>query len=133
MDSPEKTVLIAPCGMNCSICIAYLRAKNTCTGCRGSDKGKPKGRLQCKIKHCEKLNSGFCFTCEDYPCKKLQHIDTRYRTTYNMSMIENLENIKKIGLHNFVLSEKERWRCATCNGTICVHKGYCLVCGAGKK
>ncbi len=26
---------IAPCGMNCATCLAYLRDKNTCCGCRG--------------------------------------------------------------------------------------------------
>ncbi len=29
--------LIAPCGMNCGICLAYLRTKNVCPGCRVND------------------------------------------------------------------------------------------------
>lgn len=32
--------LIAPCGMNCGTCIAYLRDKNKCPGCRITSSGK---------------------------------------------------------------------------------------------
>lgn len=46
-----------------------------------------------------------------------------------MSMIENLENIRKFGLVGFLESERERWTCSGCGGTICVHRGYCYTCG----
>jgi hypothetical protein len=123
-----KSELIAPCGMNCGICMAYLREKNRCPGCRASDKGKPITRTRCKIKTCKKLKSGFCYNCEDFPCDRLSHLDKRYRTKYYMSMIENLESIRQIGLHKFVANEKIRWTCPKCGGTICVHKGYCSSC-----
>ena len=29
-----KTRLIAPCGMNCAVCLGYLREKNKCPGCQ---------------------------------------------------------------------------------------------------
>jgi ribosomal protein S27AE len=48
-------------------------------------------------------------------------------------MIENLENIRKLGINNFITKEKERWRCAKCNGTINVHRGYCSNCGEKSK
>jgi hypothetical protein len=34
MESSNKLHLVAPCGMNCGICRAYLREKNKCPGCR---------------------------------------------------------------------------------------------------
>ncbi|WP_410510436.1 hypothetical protein RSJ42_07660 [Methanosarcina hadiensis] len=46
-----------------------------------------------------------------------------------MSMIENLENIKRLGMEEFLRNEKIRWTCTECGGTICVHKGYCYYCG----
>ena len=102
--------LIAPCGMNCSICMAYLREKNKCPGCRGSDINKQKSVLKCRIKNCnERNNSGFCFSCDIFPCAKLKHLDKRYRTKYAMSMIENLEDIKKSGIRKFVIMEKNKW------------------------
>ena len=124
--------LIGPCGMNCGICMAYLRDKNKCTGCRGSDTHKPVTRTKCKIKTCEVFQKGqskYCFECEKFPCGNLEHLDKRYRTKYDMSMIENLKNIKELGIRRFVRNEKVRWSCPECDGTICVHKGYCYSCG----
>jgi hypothetical protein len=34
MKSSSKYQLIAFCGMNCTLCMAYLRDKNRCPGCR---------------------------------------------------------------------------------------------------
>jgi lipopolysaccharide biosynthesis regulator YciM len=46
-----------------------------------------------------------------------------------MSMIENLENIKILGIKLFLKNEKSRWTCSNCGGTICVHKACCSGCG----
>jgi hypothetical protein len=132
MNSSDNTCLIAPCGMNCAVCIHYLREKNKCTGCRGSDENKPVTRVNCRIKRCEffiNSDKAFCFECKEYPCAKLKHLDNRYKTRYNMSMIENLEYIKDSGIKNFIKHENTRWKCNECGGTICVHKGYCYSCG----
>ena len=129
---PTQTQLIAPCGMNCGICRAYLREKKRCPGCWGDDTNKAITCLRCIIKNCETIKqnkSGFCYECEGYPCKRLKQLDKRYRTKYNMSMIENLENIKRLGLKKFTANERKRWQCAKCGGVICVHSGYCLSCG----
>ncbi len=132
MESSNEFSIIAPCGMNCGVCMAYLRERNKCPGCRGDDTNKTVTRLRCKIKTCEVFedeNIEFCFECGDFPCDNLKHLDKRYRTKYHMSMIENLENIKNSGLEKFLEDEKVRWTCSECGGTICVHKGYCYDCG----
>ncbi len=132
----NRISLIAPCGMNCGICMAYLREKNKCPGCRGDDADKPVTRVICKIKTCEAIQKGkakYCLKCEQFPCGNLEQLDIRYRTKYGMSMIENLENIKELGIRRFVRNEKVRWACPECGGTICVHKGYCYSCGEKKK
>ena len=123
--------LIAPCGMNCGICLGYLRDKNKCPGCRSDNNHKLKSRSRCIIKNCEllaKTDSKFCYDCEKYPCTRLKQLDKRYRTKYNMSMIENLEYIRENGLEKFVDKEKKRWACNNCGGTICVHRGFCFYC-----
>jgi hypothetical protein len=135
MASSNKKLLIALCGMNCGICLAYLRLKNKCPGCRANDANKSISCVRCKIKNCLALKKDkvkFCFKCVAFPCERLKHLDKRYRTKYNMSMIENLENIKKFGIRKFIKNEKARWACPQCGGTICVHKGYCLDCGKNK-
>jgi hypothetical protein len=127
-----NTMLIAPCGMNCRLCYAYTRDKNTCPGCRGDDSDKPKTRIHCKIKNCEKIKQGnvrYCFSCERFPCAGLDHLDERYRTKYGMSMIDNLENMRKFGIRQFIRNERERWTCPKCGQMLCVHKPQCTSCG----
>ncbi|PIP06949.1 MAG: GNAT family N-acetyltransferase, partial [Syntrophobacteraceae bacterium CG23_combo_of_CG06-09_8_20_14_all_50_8] len=94
MITRRPTTLIAPCGMNCRLCQAYIRDKKPCPSCRGYDSGKSKSCVSCKIKNCEKIAKGnlkYCFGCDTFPCAKLKHLDNRYRTKYGMSMIDNLE------------------------------------------
>jgi len=127
-----KSSLIAPCGMNCRLCHAYIREKKVCPGCYGNDNLKSKSCAMCRIKNCEIIQAGkvrYCFACEKYPCANLNHLDKRYRTKYGMSMIDNLEVIKHSGMRNFIKQEKERWACSTCGEIICVHKESCIFCG----
>ena len=122
--------LIAPCGMNCGICVGYLREKKKCPGCNESSLDK-----RCRIRNCKNIKnnqSGFCFECEKYPCSRLKQLDKRYKMKYGMSMIENLENIKNLGLKKFIIKEETRWTCSECGGIICVHRGYCYQCGNRK-
>lgn len=123
--------MIAPCGMNCWLCIAYLRDRNPCPGCRGDDRVKPKTRSACRIKKCEKMAKGkttYCFGCADFPCDRLKHLDKLYRTKYGMSMIDNLNRIKESGIRQFVKDEEKKWTCPNCGELICVHKPQCLHC-----
>lgn len=126
-----STKLIAPCGMNCRLCLAYTRDKNPCPGCLGDDSLKTKVRILCKIKNCEEMTKAkvkYCFVCDSFPCARLKNLDKRYRAKYYMRMIENLENIKKFGIRQFIRNEKERWRCPGCGELLCVHKSQCLYC-----
>ena len=93
--STIKSKLIAPCGMNCSICLGYQREVNKCPGCRGSDINKTKSCARCKIKKCTKRKGKYCYTCDIYPCAELKKLDKRYRTKYKMSIIETLKDIKE--------------------------------------
>ena len=127
-----RTALIAPCGMNCRLCRAYIRDKKACPGCRGGDDFKSKACVSCHIKNCMnivKAGVKHCFSCDSFPCDKLNHLDKRYRTKYGMSMIDNLENIRMFGIRHFIRNEKKRWTCPQCSELICVHKPQCLSCG----
>jgi hypothetical protein len=124
-------IQIAPCGMNCNLCRAYVRDKKACPGCRGDDDFKSKSCIACHIKNCEKLNSGrikFCFECDGFPCARLNHLDKRYRTNYGMSMIENLTAVKNSGIKRFIENEVKRWACPECGRLLCVHKSECIHC-----
>ena len=131
-----KSTLIAPCGMNCGLCLAYLRDKNTCPGCLGSDENKRASCVGCTIKNCDELtgkNYRFCYRCSRFPCARMKQLDKRYRTRYGMSMLENLANIRENGIREFTRQEKKRWACPECGGVICVHRGKCWMCGTERK
>jgi len=123
---------IAPCGLNCTICHAYLREKNTCPGCYSVDENRWISIARCTIRKSDtwKTNeSGFCYECEKYPCKRMKQLDRRYSSRYGVSNLRNLEYIRENGLPAFYEKEKVQWSCPQCGGTICVHKRYCLTCG----
>jgi rubrerythrin len=46
-----------------------------------------------------------------------------------MSMLDNLGLIGKNGIRALLKSERERWTCPVCGGTINVHRGKCSLCG----
>ncbi len=129
---PIKSTLIASCGMNCRLCIAFIREKNTCPGClvKGVDKTTYSSR--CRIKNCKHLaksRSKYCFKCEKYPCARMKQIDKRYSTKYGMSMLENLDIIEKSGIRYFIKQEKKKRACSQCGEILCVHDASCMHCG----
>jgi hypothetical protein len=130
--------LIAPCGMNCGLCVAYQSQKydlkkqgfhrKYCPGCL------PRGENCLHMgDRCELMRDGrvrFCFECADFPCRRLKALDKRYRTKYHMSMIENLEFIRQNGLGAFLEEQEKKWRCGKCgDAKICCHNGLCFSCG----
>ena len=132
MPFTEAKHLIAPCGMNCGLCIGYLREKNKCEGCRLLSEYKPEYCKKCIIINCEQIannTSGFCYECPKFPCKRLKQLDKRYRNKYHMSMLENLETIKSQGLEKFVIQNNKKLTCPDCGTTLSVHRKQCLQCG----
>ena len=123
--------LIAPCGINCRLCRAYMRERNPCPGCRAGNAFKSKSCFQCSV-HCERLAAGrlkYCFKCDEFPCQRLAHLDKRYRARYATSPIENLKRIKANGIRKFVQNENEKWACPECGAMLCMHDPECPSCG----
>jgi hypothetical protein len=133
--------LIAPCGMNCALCRAYLAFSNGvprvrgkvshCAGCR------PSAKKCCVIRACPKLRKNqiqSCSECDTMPCEKLAHLDKRYRECYGMSMVENVKMIKAKGMDEFLKSQKKTHSCPNCGTSmICVHDHKCYSCGYVRK
>ena len=110
--------LIAPCGMNCGLCLIHLRDKNKCPGC--SSGRKVNGRcIKCGIKLCKDRHGRYCFDCDKFPCERLMRLDKRYKERYGMSEIENLKTIKEKGMKAFLAGEEKKW--VNSDGTFCVH------------
>ncbi len=130
---PMDANLIAPCGINCAVCRAHLRPKNSCPGCRADDAGKAKTCVLCKIKTCEIMRSAkleYCTSgCDQFPCGVLLHLDKRYRTKYGCSPVENLLSIQKQEMSKFLRKEVRKWTCPQCGELLCMHDPLCPACG----
>jgi hypothetical protein len=128
--------LVAPCGMYCALCSGYLAMKNDvkrngvrmsyCHGCR--PRGKTCAFLKKKCPHLLNHTVQFCYECSDFPCDPLKHLDTRYRTLFRTSFIENLRCIQQQGMNHFLDDQKKKWRCPTCGDLRSCHNGLCFHC-----
>lgn len=136
MNAKSRTELIAPCGMDCGVCSAYLAyshhiprkrgAITHCAGCRLRQK-----KCAYLKGHCARLANEeveYCFECPDYPCERLKHIDLRYRTNYGMSFLGNLELVRTEGVQALVKLQQARFGCPRCGELRSVHSQKCFAC-----
>jgi hypothetical protein len=117
--SPFNAHLIAPCGIHCGVCKAYLREKNRCNGCRNLQQNLRKSIAACRMRLCDKREGMFCSSCNEFPCAHLRHLDERYRKRYDMSEIEDLIAIRDNGVEKFLETEYAKW--CSVKGILCVH------------
>jgi hypothetical protein len=128
----DNTQLIAPCGINCRVCLAFMREKNKCPGCRVVDMAKCETRVRCVIKNCEHVKAGktgYCYDCDRLPCRRMKSLDKRYRAKYGTSVLENLKYMQEHGARAFVNRENKRWICPACGAMLCMHRENCPACG----
>ena len=119
----------APCGVNCFVCYVHLKNKKPCNGCYGKDDNKPERCKQCKIKQCvisRKIT--YCFECNEFPCKSIKNLEKSYISRYFVSLLDNSQKVKDIGLIEFLANEKNKWNCSVCGGVITQHGNYCSEC-----
>ena len=132
MFTPE---MMAPCGLDCSICFGALRKDNPCPGCNGPDENKPEFCAKwCGIVLCVKRKQKgylFCDECPDFPCADVMEKENRYTSQYPVyeSPLQNLREIRTKGMEAFLAAERERRSCRECESPICVHDGICSGCG----
>ena len=129
--------LAGPCGFYCGTCRHYLarikgllkekNLKHGCQGCRIQNKNCAWVKKDCVL--IRKNHITFCFECEDFPCANLRKLDARHVRDDNVSLIDNLRRIKKIGTEPWLEEQEEEWRCSQCGGNICVMDGECYDCG----
>jgi len=129
--------LAAPCGIYCGACRQYLLWKKDllkergykmgCKGCRIRNKNCAFIRRDCPALKKKELD--YCYECEQFPCQKLQKIDSLYQERYSVNLVENLKRIEEIGVEKWFQEQKELYTCPECGGEICVHDAECYDCG----
>ena len=128
--------LIAPCGMNCGVCVGYLnfihdvrkdKYKGQCQGCRPRDKHCTFLKQRCDLLKNKKVK--FCFECKNFPCEQLLKLDKRYKKKgWDVSFSGNNKRIKEAGLKKFIEEQEKKFQCPKCGGTICIHTKICYDC-----
>ena len=101
MKMPEKidTIMFAPCGMNCNLCIKHVNPKNPCP------------------------------RCSEFPCKLIKKQDKNYKKRYNFSTLDNAKRITYTGINKIMLEDKLNWQCKSCGGIISIQEHICSECG----
>lgn len=128
--------MIAPCGLDCSICWKAHDPAGACPGCLAeTTEGKsPFCATKCKIIRCEKLLTNgwrFCDECPDFPCEDCEERETRYMNNYpcKESPYGNIRAVRERGMDAFLKEERAEWTCEKCGGVVSVHTGTCTSCG----
>ena len=129
--------LVAPCGILCSLCVGYQgytmkgeKRKHTCTGCRDYDKTCAFLKKDCELLREKSVD--YCFQCDVFPCDNLSRMDKSYREKYDMSLIENLVEIREKGTDSFIIMQQKKYKCPICGEIICLHTNRCYNCGYKK-
>lgn len=121
--------MLAPCGMNCSLCYVHHKKKKQCLGCRSSDGIKPKSCQNCKIISCvTETGYTYCYDCPKFPCVLINRLDKSYKTRYCFSLITSLNSIKKNGDENLYNNQLEKYKCQKCGCPINIHDNICSNC-----
>ena len=127
--------MIAPCGLDCSLCKYTQRESYPCAGCNGPDDHKPEFCSKvCGIILCQKRKEygyRFCDECPDGPCEDVMEKENRYTTKYPLfeSPLQNMRDIRSMGMEAFLEKERERFTCKECGSSITIHTGICSGCG----
>ena len=127
--------MIAPCGLDCSLCKRALAETDPCPGCSGPDEHKPAFCSEkCGIILCRKRKENgyeYCDECPDDPGGDVTEKETRYTSKYPLheSPGQNLRDIRALGMERFLEKEREQWSCRECGHIVAVHTGICSGCG----
>lgn len=105
----RKWDLVAPCGLYCGECTAFLNGK--CGGCRSNEGLSKDFRRYCRIYHCSSdKNLKICLECEEFPCKFFGFLkaENLKQSSWFLDVWTNMKQVKDIGLTNF-LENKTGW------------------------
>lgn len=132
MRMPEKIEagMIAPCGVNCLACSAYLDSNKPCHGCRAPiEQITRRSCRNCIKKKCAfERGLRWCFECSRFPCARIKSLGQRYRQNYDVDLIQNSSDAKQ-DMDSFLYAQRECFACKSCGGVIDQHHRRCSECG----
>jgi len=128
MSKEKKWNFIAPCGLYCAECTAFLNTE--CGGCRTNEGLSKEFRKYCKIYMCSSTKKfKICLECGEFPCRLFNFFkaETLDSSSWFLDIWANMKQINELGLTVFLKSKKswleKRKKCAQRRGV-----GYCDQC-----
>ena len=119
MEEKLDTVMFAPCGFNCALCIKHISGSNPCPGCL--------------IDRClETKRVKYCGRCSEFPCKLIKKHDKNNQKRNQFSTLENAKRIQNTGINKIMAQDAEEWSC-DCGGVISIQKRVCSECQKPKE
>lgn len=150
--------LVATCGLYCGACPIYLDSQSRsdqetreflqhlgskqteikredfqCDGCLG------KGKLisfcaKCAIRsRAEAKTIAHCSECSEFPCLRITDFNNNYgKLQHHSEALANLRHLREMGIKDWAMSEKERWRYPQCRNRISWYDRACPKCGTNR-
>jgi hypothetical protein len=117
----DKWDLMAPCGLYCGECKAFLDEE--CGGCRSNSGIAAEFSRICKIALCSNDKKvKVCLECDDFPCSHMDYFKARrlQESGWYIDIVGNMKDLKELGLEELCkrkdASVSERLACAKKRG-----------------
>ena len=154
-DTAKKENLVASCGLYCGACPMYLATQENnqerlasmlkqfgsgqmklsqedllCDGCLGG------GRLASFCRKCAIRDSAIaktktrrCSECAEFACSRITDFNND-GMLHHAEVLENLRQLRTMGIKDWAKHEEERWRCPKCQATVSWYDPECSKCKA---
>ncbi len=150
-----KENLVAPCGLYCGACPMFLASQEKddqklkavlqqfssgktqlslddlrCDGCIANGRVASFCR-RCQIRDCasKKTKSSRCSECSDFACSRITSFNND-GMLHHAEVLENLRQLRGMGIKEWARHELERWSCPQCKSPIAWYDAECPKCKA---
>lgn len=150
-----KENLVAVCGLYCGACPMYTATQSKdeeeikallkqfssgpmtlkkedilCDGCIGGDRVASFCR-DCPMRACpnDKQDVIRCSDCQEFPCSRITDFNND-GMPHHGEVLNNLRQIKKMGIQKWAKYDEERWQCPKCKSPMTWYDSKCSGCGA---
>jgi hypothetical protein len=85
----------------------------------------------CKMRLCAKDKPDVirCSDCPDFPCSRIKDFSSDGKP-HHAELLDNLRNLKKMGIKDWTMHEQVRWTCPGCSNSLSWYDPACSNCGA---
>ncbi len=86
-------------------------------------------RCDIRVHALNTLRDSRCAACEELPCHRITNLVNMGHYRHRQEYLPNLEQIREMGVREWVRKEEERWRCPKCSLPMSWYDPECARCG----